>query len=101
MILNRLGAVFPAIFLVGASYAGYNKGMVVFFFTLTLGFLGNFFTGLKVNALDLSPNYSGSLMALANGIGGMAGVVVLPIVGVMTPDVSVIFHNSNNILLIR
>lgn len=70
--------------------------MVVLLFSLALGFLGNFFTGLKVNALDLSPNYSGSLMALTNGMAGMAGVVVLPIVGVMTPDVSGIFQKQHD-----
>lgn len=74
--------------MVGASYAGLDTFMVVLLFTLSMGFLGNFFTGVKVNALDLSPNYSGSLVALTNGMAGMAGVVVLPIVGLMTPDSS-------------
>ncbi|XP_055326573.1 sialin-like [Sitodiplosis mosellana] len=87
-IFSTLGAIFPAVFLVAASYAGYDKEKVILMFTLCMGFLGNFFTGLKVNALDLSPNYSGSLMALTNGLAGMAGVVVLPIVGVMTPNSS-------------
>lgn len=79
----------PAITLVAASYAGYNKMRVIFMFTLTMGFLGNFFSGAKVNALDLSPNYAGSLMALTNGLAGLAGVGVLPAIGVLTPDVSV------------
>lgn len=73
----------------GASYAGYDKWLVIAMFTVSMAFLGNFFTGLKVNALDLSPNYSGSLMALTNGLAGMSGVVILPIVGIMTPNVSV------------
>lgn len=51
----------------GASYAGYNKVLAVIMFILTMGFLGSYFPGLKVNALDLSPNYSGSVMALTNG----------------------------------
>lgn len=54
---------------------------VVILFTLAVGFLGNFYPGLKVNALDLSPNYAGSLMALTNGIGGLTGIGVPPLVG--------------------
>lgn len=39
-----------------------------------MGFKGNFYPGLKVNSLDLSPNYAGSLMALTNGLGASAGI---------------------------
>lgn len=93
------GSVLPAITLVAASYAGYNKVRVIFMFTLTMGFLGNFFSGAKVNALDLSPNYAGSLMALTNGLAGLAGVGVLPAIGVLTPDVSVNL-NSNHMFVV-
>lgn len=75
------GAVPPAIFIIAASYAGLDKVAVVILFTLAVGFLGNFYPGLKVNALDLSPNYAGSLMALTNGIGGFMGIGVPPFVG--------------------
>ena len=30
---------------------------------------------MKVNALDLSPNYAGSLMATTNGIGALTGIL--------------------------
>lgn len=44
--------------------------------------------GMKVNPLDLSPNYAGSLMAVTNGIGALTGVAAPYLVGVMTPHVS-------------
>lgn len=47
-----------------------------------------FFAGMKVNPLDLSPNYAGSLMAVTNGIGAITGVAAPYLVGVMTPHVS-------------
>lgn len=53
-----------------------------------MGFKGNFYPGMKVNSLDLSPNYAGSLMALTNGLGAIAGVVAPTFVGIFTPDVS-------------
>lgn len=43
---------------------------------------------MKVNPLDLSPNYAGSLMAVTNGIGAITGVAAPYLVGVMTPHVS-------------
>lgn len=30
---------------------------------------------MKVNSLDLSPNYAGSLMATTNGIGALTGIL--------------------------
>ena len=41
---------------------------------------------MKVNALDLSPNYSGTLMAITNGIGALTGIITPYIVGVLAPN---------------
>jgi ACS family sodium-dependent inorganic phosphate cotransporter len=41
---------------------------------------------MKVNGLDLCPNYSGTLMALVNGIGAFTGIFTPYIVGVLTPQ---------------
>ena len=43
---------------------------------------------MKVNALDLTTNFSGTLMALVNGIGAITGIFVPYIAGVLTPNVS-------------
>lgn len=45
------------------------------------------FLGMKVNPLDLSPNYAGSLMAVTNGIGAITGIAAPVFVGVLTPNV--------------
>lgn len=95
-----------------ASYAEKNVSVVVSMFVCAMSFLGNFYPGLKVNSLDLSPNYAGALMvnfiytfdtgmlftsiiqhfsclqALTNGIGGISGVVVPPFIGWIVDDVS-------------
>lgn len=62
--------------------------LVVIWFTLALGFMGNYFPGLRVNILDLSPNYAGSIMAVTNGIGAFSGMAAPTCVGMMIPDVS-------------
>lgn len=71
-----------------ASYSGCDKLSVVIYFTLAMGFMGTFYPGMKVNPLDLSPNYAGSLMAVTNGIGALTGVAAPTLVGWMTEHVS-------------
>lgn len=44
---------------------------------------------MKVNALDLSPNYSGTLMAITNGIAALTGIITPYIVGILTPNQTV------------
>lgn len=83
-----LGAVFPAIFIILASYAGCDSTVVIIHFTLAMGFMGTFYPGMKVNPLDLSPNYAAILMAITNGIGAITGIIVPYVIGVMTPNVS-------------
>lgn len=36
-----------------------------------MGCMGTFYSGLKVNNLDLAPNYAGVIMAITNGVGGI------------------------------
>lgn len=85
-IFTGVAAVIPAIFIVLASYAGCDRFLVVVWFTLAMGFMGTFYPGMKVNPLDLSPNYAGSLMAVTNGIGALTGVASPVFVGMMTPN---------------
>lgn len=62
--------------------------LVVALFTIAMGLMGTFYPGMKVNPLDLSPNYAGSLMAVTNGIGAITGIIAPYVVGIMTPNVS-------------
>ncbi|XP_070496442.1 putative inorganic phosphate cotransporter isoform X2 [Chironomus tepperi] len=78
----------PACLIVAASYAGCDRLLVVILFTLAMGFMGGFYPGMKVNALDLSPNYAGTLMAITNGIGATTGFVGPYLVGVITTNQS-------------
>lgn len=50
--------------------------------------MGFFYPSLKVNALDLSPNYAGTLMAIVNGIGAISGAITPMIVGFIATNVS-------------
>lgn len=54
--------------------------------------MGTFYAGMKLNPLDLSPNYSATLMAITNGIGSITGIVTPYLVGALTPNVSIFFY---------
>ncbi|XP_076756868.1 putative inorganic phosphate cotransporter [Xylocopa sonorina] len=81
---TTIASLGPGAFIIGASYAECDRTTVVIMFTLGTTLMGTFYPGMKVNALDLSPNYSGTLMALVNGIGAITGIVTPYIVGVLT-----------------
>lgn len=85
-ICTTIASVGPAIFIIAASYAGCDRTVVVVLFTIGLGLMGPFYPGMMVNAIDLSPNYSGTLMAIVNGFGALAGILAPYAVGVLTPN---------------
>lgn len=42
--------------------------------------------GVKVNPLDLSPNYAATLLGISNGTGALMGIFAPYVVGVLAPD---------------
>ncbi|CAB0032985.1 unnamed protein product [Trichogramma brassicae] len=114
---TTIASIGPGIFIIGASYAGCDQMSVVVLFTIGMTLMGTFYPGkyllpstarpiraidpiqtcffrfvcigMKVNALDLSPNFSGTLMAIVNGVASITGMVTPYIVGVMTPHSTV------------
>uniref|UniRef100_A0A1B0FK41 Major facilitator superfamily (MFS) profile domain-containing protein n=1 Tax=Glossina morsitans morsitans TaxID=37546 RepID=A0A1B0FK41_GLOMM len=84
-MMTTLAAIFPAVFLILASYAGCHRPMVVMFFTLTLFAMGGYYAGMKLTPVDLSPNYAGTIMAISNGSGAIIGWLSPYLVGVLTP----------------
>lgn len=91
------GAVGPAIGVLGASYVGCNRSMATVLFTIGMAFMGFCYCSLRVNALDLSPNFSGTIMAFVNGAGCISGMLTPFFTGLLTPNVSQIhsIHTTN------
>lgn len=85
-ILATIGAVGPAVGVVLASYAGCDKTLVAVLFTVGMGFMGFCYSSLRVNALDLSPNFAGTIMAIVNGLGSISGMVAPLLLGALTPN---------------
>ncbi|XP_046434163.1 putative inorganic phosphate cotransporter [Neodiprion fabricii] len=75
-----------AVCIIAASYAGCDRIVVTILFTIGVGMMGPIFCSVMVNALDLSPNYSGTLMGITNGVAAIVGVVAPYAVGILTPN---------------
>lgn len=52
-----------------------------------MGLMGGYYAGIKLTANDMTPNYSATVMAIVNGIGGIAGVLAPYSVGWITVKV--------------
>ncbi|XP_075232067.1 putative inorganic phosphate cotransporter isoform X2 [Lycorma delicatula] len=85
-ILATVGGVGPAVGVILASYAGCNRSLVATLFAVGMGLMGFFYASLRVNSLDLSPNFSGTIMALVNGLGSLSGMATPYLIGVLTPN---------------
>lgn len=83
---TTIASIGPGAFIIGASYAECDRTLVITMFTVGMTLMGTFYPGMKVNALDLSPNYSGTLMALVNGIAAFTGIITPYIVGQLVRD---------------
>ncbi|XP_046750763.1 putative inorganic phosphate cotransporter [Diprion similis] len=83
---TSIGGLGMAIFLIGASYAGCSRTVVVVLFVLGMGVLGNLFPGVMVNNVDLSPNHAETLMGITNTITSLASIAAPYAVGVLTPN---------------
>ncbi|XP_053607794.1 putative inorganic phosphate cotransporter isoform X2 [Plodia interpunctella] len=86
IIYTTIGGVGPAVCIVMASYSGCDRNLAMVFFVLGMGLMGAFYCGMKVNPLDLAPNYAGSLTSLVNTSSTSAGILTPYVVGLMTPN---------------
>lgn len=81
---TTIASMGPATLLMAAAYAGCDKTLSIAYLTIGMGFMGTFYCGMKVNALDLAPNFAGTLMAIVNGIGSITGILSPHLAGKLT-----------------
>lgn len=80
-IFSTVGMVLPAVLALLAIYAGCHQILAVTFFTLTLFAKGPLYSGIKINHLDITQNFTGMVQALVNGAGGISGIATPMIIG--------------------
>jgi len=85
-LFSTIACIGPMLGTLAASYAGCDKIKVVVLFTVGMATMGFFYSSMKVNVMDLSPNYAGPAMAMVNGVGAVAGIVSPPLIGYLIPN---------------
>lgn len=66
-----------------------QKGLVIGLLITAVGFNAAIFCGFNVNHIDLSPNHSGFLMGITNGISNIGGILApLAVEFIVTDNVS-------------
>lgn len=74
--------------------------MVGLFFTIAIGAQGLHTSCTFVNAMDLSPNFVGTISAMLYGLGSCMGIVVPIVVGLVAPNVCDLLRTQSHWVLI-
>ncbi|XP_045497490.1 putative inorganic phosphate cotransporter [Colias croceus] len=86
IIYTTIGTALPATCIILASYSGCNRAAAITCFILAMGFMGAYVSGMKVNTLDVAPNYAGSVTAFINTFTTFCGIISPYLIGLLTPD---------------
>ncbi|XP_049869092.1 putative inorganic phosphate cotransporter [Pectinophora gossypiella] len=88
-IYTTLSATIPAILIILASYSGCDRLEAVTLFIVSMAFMAGFYSSVKINAMDIAPNYAGTCSAFVNGLAAVAGIITPYLIGLLTPDQTV------------
>ncbi|CAH0579081.1 unnamed protein product [Chrysodeixis includens] len=85
-IYTTIAATGPGICIIMASYSGCDTTLAVFWFIFAMTLMGAYYSGMKINPLDISPNYAGTTTAMVNGIAAISGIISPYLIGLLTPN---------------
>ncbi|RVE46450.1 hypothetical protein evm_008917 [Chilo suppressalis] len=85
-IYTTISSTLPAVFVILASYSGCNRVEAVALFIASMAFMAGFYSSVKINAMDIAPNYAGTCSAFVNGLAAISGIITPYLVGLLTPD---------------
>lgn len=85
-VYTTIAATGPGICIIMASYSGCDTTLAVFWFIFAMTLMGAYYSGMKINPLDITPNYAGTTTAMVNGIAAVSGIISPYLIGLLTPD---------------
>ncbi|XP_034830470.1 putative inorganic phosphate cotransporter [Maniola hyperantus] len=85
-IYTTVSSTIPAVFIILASYSGCDRVKAVGCFIASMAFMAGFYSSVKINAMDIAPNYAGTCSAFVNGLAAVSGMITPYMVGLLTPD---------------
>ncbi len=72
---NSVATFVPAAALIGVAFAGCHVPVIMGLLCLAVGCNGAIYSGEQSCMLDIAPNFAGTVMGVANGIGNIMGFV--------------------------
>ncbi|CAB3224045.1 unnamed protein product [Arctia plantaginis] len=85
-IYTTIAATGPGICIILASYSGCDTTIAVVWFIVAMTLMGAYYSGMKINPLDISPNYCGTITALVNGTAAISAIISPYLIGLLTPN---------------
>ncbi|KAK9502632.1 hypothetical protein O3M35_011365 [Rhynocoris fuscipes] len=85
-LFTTIASVGPSLGLVGAGYAGCSALWSQVSFITGMATMGFFYPSLKINPIDLAPNYAATIGAIMHTVGAIAGDIAPYVTGAMTPN---------------
>ncbi|XP_032525712.2 putative inorganic phosphate cotransporter [Danaus plexippus] len=86
ILYTTIAAAGPAICIILASYSGCDRNAAMIYFIISMGLMGAYYSGMKINTLDIAPNFAGSLTSLINTSSTFTGIISPFLIGLLTPD---------------
>ncbi|GBP75066.1 Putative inorganic phosphate cotransporter [Eumeta japonica] len=86
IIYTSIAKLGPAVCIIMASYSGCDRVAAMACFVVSMALMSGFYSGMKVNALDLAPNYVGALVSFCNTLSTFSGIVTPYLIGLLTTD---------------
>ncbi|XP_044253195.1 sialin-like [Tribolium madens] len=93
-LFSSLGLMGPPIYMLTGSYAGCNRFAANIMFIISISLMAFSFLGLYLLPMDLSPNYTGFLTSLSNGLGSIAGIFIKHITAWVVPDKTILQYRQ-------
>jgi len=81
---NSVASLLPALCFIAVGWSGCDRHLAVVFMTLGTMFMAGMFSGYYINHIDISPNFTGTIMAVCNTAATLSGFIVPIFVGHMT-----------------
>ncbi|XP_014288919.1 putative inorganic phosphate cotransporter [Halyomorpha halys] len=86
IIFTTIGSALPSLGLIGVTYCECDGTCAFVCLIIGFGCMGTFYPSLKVNGIDLSTNYGGTIGATGHWLGTTAGAMGPPLVAAIAPD---------------
>eukprot|EP01130_Rhizamoeba_saxonica_P002319 TRINITY_DN12147_c0_g1_i1.p1 TRINITY_DN12147_c0_g1~~TRINITY_DN12147_c0_g1_i1.p1 ORF type:complete len:470 (-),score=34.64 TRINITY_DN12147_c0_g1_i1:66-1475(-) len=80
-LMQSLGLILPAMFLVLIAFTSPGVKLTIAYFTLSVGLSGFGYSGYAVNHIDLSTKYTGVMWGITNTIATIPGIVGIYLTG--------------------